>query len=194
MGRVEERRWNAWSENEKINLTRAEQPYWRKILKSILYIFYNKSVVQLYIITLTTETWLPSMASRIVITPNINPVIWVSWQGVSYLWKCVGESDTSSSLQIQTDSQTPNACSPQFQELPRCLCLSTDMGTSFYPYFTFSQYSSAHRKVRSAGLISLPFEQIICQSVLGTGMLLVLWSTFSAVKSGIQIKWLMSCQ
>lgn len=85
----------------------------------------------------------------------------------------------------QSPRSEPAACSSKrpLQRLPQSLCPRDDMATTFHPYFTFSQYSSAHRKVISAGLISLPFEQIICQSMLGAGILLVLWSTFSAVKA-----------
>lgn len=119
------------------------------------------------------------------------PWIWVSWECVIYERLLEKLACSLPYLQVHLASQTPQAYSLHFREATAetsTAPLSNDMGTRFHPYFTFSQYSSAHRKVSSAGLISLPFEQIICQSVLGTGMLLVLRSTFSAVKSGIHIK------
>ncbi|KAI5280034.1 Neurobeachin, partial [Manis pentadactyla] len=51
----------------------------------------------------------------------------------------------------QSPRSKPAACSSKrpLQRLPQSLCPPDDMGTTFYPYFTFSQYSSAHRKLSS---------------------------------------------
>lgn len=91
-----------------------------------------------------------------------------------------------------SEPQEPTAC--HSKRLPQHLCLCKDRAPDSTLISHSANIALCTEKVSSAGLISLPFEPIICQSKLGNGMLLVLWSTFSAVKSGIQIKWLMSCQ
>lgn len=127
---------------------------------------------------LTPGTWLPSAAPRMISTPW-----WLSTQGVEshgseFPMKCHWRTGTSSSLQVHMAFQTQGAHSlllqRAWQRHPQHLCLSNARDTWCSPHFTDSQYSSAHRKVSSADLISLPFEQIICQSTLGTGMLLIL--------------------
>lgn len=147
---------------------------------------------------LTPGTQLPSAAPRMISTPWSLSTQGVESHGTDFPMKCHWRTGTSPSLQVHMAFRAQGAHSLRLQEAwqrhPQHLCLSNARDTRCPPHSTDSEYSSAHRKVSSADLISLPFEQIICQSTLGTGMLLVLSSTFSPVKSGIQIKWLMSCQ